>query len=244
MTSPSRPARLAVLVSGRGRGTNFQAILEGCRCGRCYASVELLASTTPETPAMARAAAAGTPAVYLQPPPLPVSSAPAPPLRTSSSPEPVDTGISPGDPLAVDPLDESLFQLLQQYEIDLVCLAGFMRKVGPRVLAAYANRIMNVHPSLVPAFAGPGMYGPRVHRAVLEYGARVSGCTVQFINEEYDAGPIILQRTVPVLEDDTVETLSARVLEQEHIAYVEAIRLFAEGRLNVEGRRVRIAPHR
>ncbi|MCA1596372.1 MAG: phosphoribosylglycinamide formyltransferase [Chloroflexi bacterium] len=221
MTATAGGARLAVLVSGRGRGTNFQAILDGCRSGRAPASVELLASTTPDTPAMARAVAAGVPALYLDP-----SAA---------------RSITPGDPgVPVDPLDEALFRLLQHYEIDLVCLAGFMRKVGPHVLAAYANRIMNVHPSLVPAFAGPGMYGPRVHSAVLEYGARVSGCTVQFINEEYDAGPIILQKPVPVLEDDTVETLSARVLEQEHIAYVEAIRLFAEGRLRVEGRRVRV----
>jgi len=181
--------------------------------GHENASVELLVSTTPDTPAMERAINGEVPAIYLSP---------------GDSPE--------GD------FDTRLLNLLRAHEIELICLAGFMRKIGPRVVRAYPHRIINVHPSLVPAFGGPGMYGSHVHEAVLAYGAKVSGCTVQFINEEYDAGPIILQRPVPVLEEDSLETLAARVLVEEHTAYVEAIKLFAEGRLKVEGRRVRVAP--
>src|SRR4029077_20300386 len=99
---------------------------------------------------------------------------------------------------------------------------------------------MNIHPALLPAFGGKGMYGHRVHEAVLESGARISSCTVHFVDDHYDHGPIILQRTVPILDDDTPDTLAARVLEQECEAYPEAIRLFAEGKLRIEGRRVRI----
>ncbi|HET6383436.1 MAG TPA: phosphoribosylglycinamide formyltransferase [Armatimonadota bacterium] len=209
--TPANPIRIAVLVSGRGRGTNFQALLDGCRSGRIPGDVALLVSSSPDTPAMARASAGGVKAIYL-----------------------------PREP-AEDEGDQALLKLLQDHKIDLICLAGFMRKVGFAVLEAYPNRIMNVHPSLLPAFAGAGMYGLRVHQAVLAYGAKISGCTVQFIDEEYDAGPIILQRAAPVLEEDTPETLSARVLEQEHAAYVEAVCLFAEGRLSVEGRRVHVS---
>jgi folate-dependent phosphoribosylglycinamide formyltransferase PurN len=99
---------------------------------------------------------------------------------------------------------------------------------------------MNIHPALIPAFCGKGYYGPRVHQAVLEYGAKVSGCTVHFVDQRYDHGPVILQRTVPVLDDDTPESLAARVFTEECEAYPEAVRLFAEGRLAVRGRRVAV----
>jgi len=115
-----------------------------------------------------------------------------------------------------------------------------MRKLGPRFCAAYRWRIMNQHPALIPAFCGQGHYGHHVHEAVLAYGAKVSGCTIHFVNEEYDAGPIITQTCVPVLEDDTPESLAARILPEEHKAYVRAITLFAEGRLRVVGRRVEV----
>ena len=173
---------------------------------------------------MARANAAGVPAVWL---PTPV-----PHLNSG------DSGLTGPDP------DLGLERLLKDHRIDLICLAGYMRKVGPRLLNSFPNRIMNIHPSLAPAFSGPGMYGPWVHRAVLEYGAKISGCTVQFIDEEYDSGPIIIQRAVPVEEDDTPERLAARILPFEHEAYVEAVRLFALGRLKVDERRVRILPSR
>jgi phosphoribosylglycinamide formyltransferase-1 len=107
---------------------------------------------------------------------------------------------------------------------------------------AYAGRVMNIHPALLPLFGGKGMYGEHVHRAVLESGVKVSGCTVHFVDEHYDTGPIIVQRCVPIEEEDTWETLAARVLAQEHQAYVQAVKLFAQGRLRIEGKRVRILP--
>lgn len=212
--------RIAVLVSGRGRGTNFGAILNACREGQIPGDVLLLVSTTPDTPAVARAEEAGVETVYL-----------AAPSRSF-----------PGHLEEEAQFDIRLEKLLVERQIDLVCLAGFMRKVGPRVIQRYRNRIMNIHPSLLPAFSGSGMFGLRVHEAVLAYGAKLTGCTVQFINEEYDAGPIILQRAVPVEDCDTAESLAARVLKAEHQTYTEAIRLFGEGRLQAEGRRVHILP--
>lgn len=133
-----------------------------------------------------------------------------------------------------------IFDLCRNAGADLVCLAGFLQLV--LVPDDYIGRVMNVHPSLIPAFCGKGYYGHRVHEAALAYGVRVSGCTVHFADNVYDHGPIILQRTVPVQPDDTPDTLAARVFPQECEAYPEAIRLFGEGRLQIEGRRVRILP--
>ena len=133
---------------------------------------------------------------------------------------------------------ERVYAALDTYAIDLVLLGGFLRRLPVR--PDYRWRIMNIHPSLLPLFGGRGMYGERVHRAVLESGMKVTGCTVHFVDEGYDTGPIILQRCVPILDDDTPETLAARVLPIEHETYIEAIRLFVQGRLRVEGRRVRV----
>ena len=119
-------------------------------------------------------------------------------------------------------------------------MGGFLKRVT--IPEDFANRVVNIHPALVPAFCGEGFYGHRVHEAVLEYGAKLSGCTVHFADNQYDHGPVILQRAVPVLDDDTPETLAARVFEAECEAYPEAIRLIAAGRVAVEGRRVRIRP--
>ena len=124
--------------------------------------------------------------------------------------------------------------------MDLVVLAGFLKLY--LIPEAFKGRVMNIHPALVPAFCGSRYYGHRVHEAVLAYGAKVSGCTVHFADNIYDHGPVIIQRCVPVLDDDTPETLAARVFKEECIAYPEAIRLFGEGRLVIEGRRVRILP--
>jgi formyltetrahydrofolate-dependent phosphoribosylglycinamide formyltransferase len=133
-----------------------------------------------------------------------------------------------------------IFDHCRSAAADLVCLAGFLQLI--EVPDDYLGRVMNIHPSLIPAFSGKGYYGHHVHEAVLEYGAKVSGCTVHFADNEYDRGPIILQRAVPVHEDDTADTLAARVFAAECEAYPEAIRLFAAGRLRVEGRRVRVLP--
>lgn len=141
---------------------------------------------------------------------------------------------------SVEAFSDAVWAAVAPYDVDLVVLAGFLAKLA--IPPAYEGRVMNIHPSLLPLFGGRGFYGDRVHRAALEAGVKVSGCTVHFVDEHYDAGPIILQRCVPVLDDDTPEALASRVFAEECRAYPEAIRLFAEGRLRIEGRRVRVLP--
>lgn len=131
-----------------------------------------------------------------------------------------------------------VWEEIREYEADLVVLAGFMLLLD--VPRDYTHRIMNMHPALIPAFCGQGMYGHHVHEAVLQYGAKVTGATVHFVDDQYDHGPIILQDTVPVLDNDTPDSLAGRVQELERSLYPRAIQLFAEGRLVVEERRVRI----
>jgi phosphoribosylglycinamide formyltransferase-1 len=134
----------------------------------------------------------------------------------------------------------SVFDPIRRSRADLVVLGGFLALV--KIPPEYRGHVLNVHPSLVPLFCGKGYYGVKVHQAVLDAGMKVSGCTVHFADDTYDTGPIILQRTVPVLEDDTAETLAARVFKEECKALPEAIELFANGRLRIEGRRVRVLP--
>ncbi len=131
-----------------------------------------------------------------------------------------------------------VFRCVEAANVDLVCLAGWLCLLD--IPDQYAGRIMNIHPALLPSFGGPGMFGQRVHQAVLDHGCKVSGCTVHFVDHEYDNGPIILQRTCDVLENDTASTLAARVFDQEKLAYPEAIGLFQQRRLQIDGRRVRI----
>ncbi|MCS6950442.1 MAG: phosphoribosylglycinamide formyltransferase [bacterium] len=205
--------RIAILVSGHGRGSNMAALIDACERGEIDGQVVLVIGTRREAPALQRAAEKGVPTCVI-------------------SPRGLDD----------EQYARRLLQALEEAQVDLVCLAGYMRLLPAPVVRAYAGRVMNIHPALLPLFGGKGMYGEHVHRAVLESGMKVSGCTVHFVDEHYDTGPIILQRCVPVEEDDTWESLAARVLEQEHQAYVQAVKLFAEGRLRLEGRRVRILP--
>jgi phosphoribosylglycinamide formyltransferase-1 len=135
---------------------------------------------------------------------------------------------------------KELFRLCDDAGVDLICLAGWLNLLV--VPPQYAGRIMNIHPALLPSFGGKGMFGHKVHQAVLDAGCKVSGCTVHFADAAYDSGPIIVQRTCPVLEDDTAEALADRVFEEEKIAYPQAVRLFQEGRIKIEARRVRILP--
>jgi formyltetrahydrofolate-dependent phosphoribosylglycinamide formyltransferase len=207
-----KPLSIGVLLSGRGRGTNLQAILAACASGEIPGQVAVVISISEGAPALERAREAGVPAMFIDP------------TRFSDAAR----------------LDAELLRVLEGHEVNLVALAGYMRLLGPQLLARYPSRIMNTHAALLPCFGGRGFYGRRVHEAVLESGARFSGATIHFVDEEYDHGPIILQAVVPVLDEDNPETLAARVLEQEHRLYVEAIRLFAQGRLEVHGRRVRI----
>jgi formyltetrahydrofolate-dependent phosphoribosylglycinamide formyltransferase len=203
---------VGVLVSGQGRGTNLQAILDACADSAFPARVAVVIGTKSDAPAMERARSAGVPAVTVSP------------KRFESD----------------EAYGEALYMALTESATGLICLAGYLRILPPRVVAEYRHRILNVHPALLPFFGGKGMYGHHVHEAVLASGMKVAGCTVHLVDEEYDTGPIVLQRCVPVLEDDTPESLAARILPEEHRAYVDAICLIAEGRMTVDGRRVRV----
>jgi formyltetrahydrofolate-dependent phosphoribosylglycinamide formyltransferase len=141
---------------------------------------------------------------------------------------------------SIEEFSKRIFDLCRSVQADLVCMAGFLQLV--RIPDDFQDRVMNIHPALIPAFCGKGFYGHHVHEAVLAFGAKVSGCTVHFTDNKYDHGPIILQRPVLVLEDDDPDRLGERIYRQECEAYPEAIQLFADGRLRVEGRRVRILP--
>jgi len=203
------PINLGVLCSGRG--SNLEAILQSCEQGRIAARVAVVISDNPEAYALERARRHGVPAVYIPPGKF----------RTKLEPE----------------IEAQYVATLKVHKVDLVCLAGFMRIIKSTLIQAFPQRIINIHPALLPAF--PGLHA---QKQALDYGVKIAGCTVHFVDEGVDSGPIILQAAVPVLEDDDEETLAARILEQEHRIYSEAIQLFAEGRLRIEGRRVRILP--
>jgi formyltetrahydrofolate-dependent phosphoribosylglycinamide formyltransferase len=205
---------IAVLVSGQGRGSNLQALLDGCACGQIAGRIAVVIGARADAPALERARTAGVPVAVVSP----------------RKYEGNEAGYA-----------EALGRVLKRYDIGLICLAGYMRKLPVSIITAYRHRILNTHPALLPLFGGRGMYGEHVHQAVLESGMKVSGCTVHFADEEYDTGPIVLQTAVPVLDEDTPQTLAARVLAEEHRAYPRAVQLFAEGRLRVEGRRVFVA---
>ncbi|HZV00605.1 MAG TPA: phosphoribosylglycinamide formyltransferase [Planctomycetota bacterium] len=133
----------------------------------------------------------------------------------------------------------AVFAALDEARVDLACLAGWIKLLAP-IPPAWKGRVLNIHPALLPSFAGKGFWGDKVHEAVLAAGVKVTGCTVHFCDDEYDHGPIVLQRTCPVLDDDDAHTLAGRVFEEEKKAYPEAVRLFEQGRLKIEGRRVRV----
>lgn len=153
----------------------------------------------------------------------------------------IDTAVlSRSGPDSPSILSAKVYQTIEPYGVDLVLLAGWLRYLT--VLPGWEGRILNIHPSLLPLFGGRGLYGDRVHEAVLASGMKVSGCTVHLVNHDYDAGPIIVQRCVPVLEDDTPSDLAARVFTEECRAYPEAIRLILAGRVRVEGKVARILP--
>lgn len=206
-----KTAKLGVLVSGHSRGTNFQAILSAIHEGQLHAQMALLVATDAEHGAVEKASAAGVKTLVLPPK-------------------------SEADALA---WDHRVADALYEEGVSILALAGYLRMISPVLLEAFPNRILNVHPALLPSFGGKGMYGMRVHQAVLEYGCKVSGCTVHLVNERYDAGPIIAQACVPVEEDDTPETLSARVQMQEHRLFPRCIEMVIQDQLRVEGRRIR-----
>ncbi len=140
--------------------------------------------------------------------------------------------------------EKEVSEIIDNYKVDLIVLAGYLRMLTPYFIKKYRNKIINIHPALLPFFGGKGMYGEKVHKAVLDSGMKISGCSVHFVDESIDGGPIIIQRAVEVKDDDTVETLASRVLEEEHKILPEAIQLFAEKRLKIEGEKVRVLPKR
>lgn len=194
---------MSVLASGRG--SNLAAILAAAASADFPAEVALVVSDRQGAAALDRARHANVPSVFLDP------------QRHSDR----------------DAYESALLALHREREIGLVCLAGYMRILGPRFVRAFEGRIFNIHPSLLPAF--PGL---AAQRQALEYGVKVTGATVHFVDEGVDTGPIALQAAVPVAAGDTEESLAARILAEEHRIYPEAVRLFAEGRLRVEGGRV------
>ncbi len=205
--------RIVILVSGKARGTNMAAIIDACQRGEIPDSqVVLVIGTRADAPALEKARERGVPTCI------------------------IDPGAFPDD----EAYGDALLRTLSEVQPDLICLAGYVRLLPAKVVRAYPYRILNIHPALLPLFGGRGMYGLRVHEAVLQSGMKVAGCTVHFVDEQYDTGPIVLQSVIEVHDDDTPETLAARLLPVEHATYIRAIRLFVEGRLRVEGRRVRI----
>jgi len=207
----SGPVRLAVCVSGGG--STLQNLIDRIGAGSLRAEVVLVVAGRPGIGAIVRAETAGIPVVVLD--------------RATRVATPRGLAFSAS---AFDPIRGS--------QADLVVLGGFLALL--EIPPDFAGRVVNVHPSLIPAFSGRGFHGEAVHRAAVEAGVKLSGCTVHFADDSYDTGPIILQRAVPVLDDDTPATLAARVAGAEREALPEAITLFAEGRLRVEGRRVRV----
>jgi phosphoribosylglycinamide formyltransferase-1 len=195
-----------------GSGTTLQNLLDHIADGRLVAQVVRVLSNRPDAFGLERGRRAGIPTAVVE-------------RRGCASRE---------------EFSERLFAHVRAAGADLVCLGGFLQLIA--IPDDYRLRVLNIHPALIPAFCGRGFYGHRVHEAALEAGVKVSGCTVHFADNEYDHGPIVLQCPVPVEDDDTPDTLAARVFARECDAYPEAIRLFAEGRLRVEGRRVRILP--
>lgn len=201
---------LRLAVFVSGGGTTLQNLIDRWRDGRLNAEIALVMASSPEAFALERARRAGIAAA----------------------------AVSRKEAGSCAEFSRRLFQPCREARVDLVCLAGFLQLI--EVPEDFLGRVMNIHPALIPAFCGKGFYGERVHKAVLESGVKLSGCTVHFADNEYDRGPIIVQRAVPVLDDDTPQMLAQRVFAQECEAYPEAIRLFAEGRLQIEGRRVRV----
>jgi phosphoribosylglycinamide formyltransferase-1 len=195
--------RIGVLLSGRG--SNFEALAESIASGRIpNAEIAIVISNREGAPGIDRAKARG-----------------------------IATQVIPSKGLERETYDRQVVGALNEHKVDLVCLAGYMRLLSPYFVAAFPNRILNIHPSLLPSF--PGLES---QRQALEYGVKFAGCTVHFVDENLDAGPIVLQAVLPVNDNDTEDTLSARILQEEHRIYSEAVRIVLEGRYKIEGRRV------
>jgi phosphoribosylglycinamide formyltransferase-1 len=202
------PRRLPIAVLISGNGTTLKNLLEVFRSGQLDIDIRLVVSSNPDAKGLEIAREAT--------------------LATCI----VERGRCDSD----DAFSRPIFDACRSHGAELVVMGGFLKRLP--IPADFVNRVMNIHPALIPAFCGKGFYGLHVHQAVVEYGAKVSGCTVHFVDDQYDHGPIILQRTLEVRDSETAESLQKRVFELECQAYPEAVRLFAAGRLSVSGRRV------
>jgi phosphoribosylglycinamide formyltransferase-1 len=207
--STKRTDALRVAVLASGRGSNLQAVIDAIDAGTVQAKIVTVISNKKDAPALERARRHGLSGLFVDPKPY------------------------AGRPDGREAYDRELLNVLRRHDVELVLLAGYMKIVTTVLVEAFANRMMNIHPSLLPSF--PGL---DVQKKAIEWGCKLAGCTVHFVTEGVDEGPIILQAAVPILDDDSPDTLSARILEQEHKIYPRAVQLFAEGRLRVEGRRV------
>jgi len=203
---------LPIAVLISGGGTTLRNLIEKQRAGELPVEFKLVISSNPQARGLAFAAEANIPSLVVE----------------------------KGKGISDDDFSRAIFDPIRAAGVELVVMGGFLKHVP--IPPDFENRVINIHPALIPAFCGHGMYGLRVHESVLEYGVKVSGCTVHFVDNEYDHGPIILQHTVPVLDDDTAEVLQARVFEEECHALPEAIRLIAARRISVVARRVQIRP--
>jgi phosphoribosylglycinamide formyltransferase 1 len=200
--------RCAVFASGGG--SNFGALLDRQKAGDLHVDFVLFVGNNSTAPAFERAREHGIPAVHLAP------------SRFRSE----------------DAYAEKLSALLREHRVELILLAGYMKKIPLQIIKDFRHRIVNIHPALLPSFGGKGLYGSRVHEAVIAFGAKVTGVTVHFVDEEYDHGPIILQRAVEVLDGDDPHALAERVLKVEHASYWRAVEAIAQGTIKVEGKRV------
>jgi phosphoribosylglycinamide formyltransferase-1 len=201
--------RIGVLLSGRG--SNFEALADSIAAGRIpQAEIAIVLSNREGAPGIEKARARG-----------------------------IAAQVIPSKGLEREAYDKLVVAALREKNVDLVCLAGYMRLLSPHFVAAFPNRILNIHPSLLPAF--PGLES---QRQALEHGAKFSGCTVHFVDENLDAGPIVLQACVPIEDRDTPETLAARILREEHRIYTEAVKIVLEGRYHIERRRVLLDPEK
>ncbi len=201
-------ARINVGVLASGRGTDFQSLVDAKSRGELDVNLAVLICNVPGAPVIDRAGTAGVPAVVID-------------HRSYGKDR--------------EAFEREVVRVLREKRVDLVVFAGFMRLVTPYFVREFPQRIVNIHPSLLPAFPGA-----RAQADAIAWGAKVSGCTIHLVDESVDGGPVILQKAVPILDDDTPDTLAARILEQEHVFLPLAVRLFAEGRLHIERRRVRI----
>jgi len=208
--SPVPENPIRLAILVSGSGTTLQNLIDEIAAGRLNAKASIVVASRAGLVGTERAVKAGIPNVV----------------------------VNRKDFANVADFSREVFRHIDAANVDLVCLAGWLCLLD--LPERYAHRAMNIHPALLPSFGGKGMYGAKVHDSVIHHGCKVSGCTVHFLDNAYDTGPIILQRTCPVLDDDTAAALAHRVFEEEKIAYPEAIRLFQQGRLRVEGRRVRI----